>query len=59
MKTENQESILEQWQHKFDLIVRERNYWRKKAIDAKSDLIDLTASIEKLKNQIYNLTKNK
>tara|TARA_R110000803_G_scaffold147508_1_gene213062 strand:- start:518 stop:697 length:180 start_codon:yes stop_codon:yes gene_type:complete len=59
MKTENQESILEQWQHKFDLIVRERNYWRKKAIDAKSELSDLTPSIEKLKDQIYNLTKNK
>lgn len=59
MTKQNQESILEQWQHKFDLIVRERNYWRKKAISAKSDLIDLTDSIEKLKNQIYNLTKNK
>ena len=57
MTKQNQESILEQWQHKFDLIVRERNYWRKKAISAKSDLIDLTDSIEKLKNQIYNLTK--
>ena len=43
----------------FDLMLRERNYWRKKAVDAKSELSDLTPSIEKLKNQIYNLTKNK
>ena len=57
MKTQNQESILEQWEHKFDLMLRERNYWKEKAINAKSELIDLTDSIEKLKNQIYNLTK--
>lgn len=59
MKTQNKESIIEQWEHKFDLMLRERNYWKQKAIAAKSDLIDLTDSIEKLKNQIYNLTKNK
>ena len=59
MTKQNQESIIEQWEHKFDLMLRERNYWKEKAITAKSDLIDLTDSIEKLKNQIYNLTKNK
>lgn len=59
MKTENQESIIEQWEHKFDLMLRERNYWKQKAIAAKYELSDLTDSIEKLKNQIYNLTKNK
>ena len=59
MTKQNQESILEQWEQKFDLMLRERNYWKQKAIAAKSDLIDLTDSIEKLKNQIYNLTKNK
>lgn len=59
MTKQNQESILEQWEQKFDLMLRERNYWKEKAITAKSDLIDLTDSIEKLKNQIYNLTKNK
>ena len=59
MTKQNQESIIEQWEQKFDLMLRERNYWKEKAITAKSDLIDLTDSIEKLKNQIYNLTKNK
>lgn len=59
MKTQNQESIIEQWEQKFDLMLRERNYWKQKAIAAKSQLSDLTPSIEKLKNQIYNLTKNK
>jgi hypothetical protein len=50
-------NIINQWEHKFDLMVRERNYWRKKAIEAKSQLSDLTPTIEKLKDQIYNLTK--
>ena len=59
MTTQNQESIIEQWEHKFDLMLRERNYWKQKAIDAKSQMTELTPVIEKLKNQIYNLTKNK
>ena len=52
-----EENIINQWEHKFELMVRERNYWRKKAIETKSQLSDLTPIIEKLKDQIYNLTK--
>jgi hypothetical protein len=49
--------IIDQWSEKFDLMVRERNYWRDRCLKATKDLNNMQDSIERLKNQVYNLSK--
>jgi hypothetical protein len=56
-KSEKQEQIIEQWNEKFDLMVRERNYWRDRYLKATKEVDEMLDSIERLKNQIYNLSK--
>lgn len=54
---EKQQQMIDQWNEKFDLMVRERNYWRDRYLKATKDLNDMQDSIERLKNQVYNLSK--
>ena len=56
-KEEKQQQMIDQWNEKFDLMVRERNYWRDRCLKATKDVNDMQGSIERLKNQIYNLSK--
>lgn len=56
-KEEKQQQMIDQWNEKFDLMVRERNYWRDRYLKATKDLNDMQDSIERLKNQVYNLSK--
>jgi hypothetical protein len=56
-KSEKQEQIIDQWNEKFDLMVRERNYWRDRYLKATKEVDEMLNSIERLKNQIYNLSK--
>ena len=56
-KEEKQQQMIDQWNEKFDLMVRERNYWRDRYLKATKDVSDMQDSIERLKNQIYNLSK--
>ena len=56
-KEEKQQQMIDQWNEKFDLMVRERNYWRDRCLKATKDVNDMEDSIERLKNQIYNLSK--
>jgi hypothetical protein len=56
-KSEKQEQIIDQWNEKFDLMVRERNYWRDRYLKATKEVDEMLDSIERLKNQIYNLSK--
>jgi hypothetical protein len=56
-KIEKQEQIIDQWNEKFDLMVRERNYWRDRYLKATKEVDEMLDSIERLKNQIYNLSK--
>jgi hypothetical protein len=55
--SEKQEQIIDQWNEKFDLMVRERNYWRDRYLKATKEVDEMLDSIERLKNQIYNLSK--
>ena len=54
---EKQQQMIDQWNEKFDLMVRERNYWRDRCLKATKDVNDMQDSIERLKNQVYNLSK--
>ena len=54
---EKQQRMIDQWNEKFDLMVRERNYWRDRCLKATKEINDMQDSIERLKNQIYNLSK--
>lgn len=56
-KEEKQQQIIDQWNEKFDLMVRERNYWRDRYLKTTKDVNDMQDSIERLKNQVYNLSK--
>jgi flagellar hook-associated protein FlgK len=56
-KEEKQQQMIDQWNEKFDLMVRERNYWRDRYLKATKDVNEMIDSIERLKNQIYNLSK--
>ena len=56
-KSEKQEQIIDQWNGKFDLMVRERNYWRDRYLKSTKEVDEMLNSIERLKNQIYNLSK--
>lgn len=56
-KSEKQEQIIDQWNEKFNLMVRERNYWRDRYLKATKEVDEMLYSIERLKNQIYNLSK--
>jgi hypothetical protein len=56
-KSEKQEQIIDQWNEKFDLMVRERNYWRDRYLKSTKEVDEMLNSIERLKNQIYNLSK--
>jgi cysteinyl-tRNA synthetase len=56
-KIEKQEQIIDQWNEKFNLMVRERNYWRDRYLKATKEVDEMLDSIERLKNQIYNLSK--
>ena len=56
-KEEKQQQMIDQWNEKFDLMVRERNYWRDRYLKATKDVNDMQDSIERLKNQVYNLSK--
>jgi len=56
-KEEKQQQMIDQWNEKFDLMVRERNYWRDRCLKATKDVNDMQDSIERLKNQVYNLSK--
>lgn len=56
-KEEKQQQMIDQWNEKFDLMVRERNYWRDRCLKATKDVNDMEDSIERLKNQVYNLSK--
>ena len=56
-KIEKQEQIIDQWNEKFDLMVRERNYWRDRYLKATKEVDEMLDSIERLKNKIYNLSK--
>lgn len=56
-KSEKQEQIIDQWNEKFDLMVRERNYWRDRYLKSTKEVDEMLDSIERLKNQIYNLSK--
>ncbi len=56
-KSEKQEQIIDQWNEKFNLMVRERNYWRDRYLKATKEVDEMLNSIERLKNQIYNLSK--
>jgi cysteinyl-tRNA synthetase len=56
-KSEKQEQIIDQWNEKFNLMVRERNYWRDRYLKATKEVDEMLDSIERLKNQIYNLSK--
>jgi cysteinyl-tRNA synthetase len=56
-KSEKQEQIIDQWNDKFNLMVRERNYWRDRYLKATKEVDEMLDSIERLKNQIYNLSK--
>jgi len=56
-KEEQLQQMIDQWNEKFDLMVRERNYWRNRCLKATKDVNDMQDSIERLKNQIYNLSK--
>jgi cysteinyl-tRNA synthetase len=55
--SEKQEQIIDQWNEKFNLMVRERNYWRDRYLKATKEVDEMLDSIERLKNQIYNLSK--
>ena len=57
MNSEKQEQIIDQWNEKFNLMVRERNYWRDRYLKATKEVDEMLDSIERLKNQIYNLSK--
>ena len=59
MDTENKDNIINQLQHKYDLMARERTYWKNRSVELKKAIEDLSPVIEKLKDQIYNLSKNK
>ena len=56
-KEEKQQRMIDQWNEKFDLMVRERNYWRDRCLKATKEINDMQDSIERLKNQVYNLSK--
>lgn len=56
-KEEKQQQMIDQWNEKFDLMVRERNYWRDRCLKATKEVGEMLDSIERLKNQIYNLSK--
>jgi len=56
-KEEKQQQMIDQWNEKFDLMVRERNYWRDRCLKATKEVDEMLDSIERLKNQIYNLSK--
>ena len=56
-KEEKQQQMIDQWNEKFNLMVRERNYWRDRYLKATKDVNDMEDSIERLKNQVYNLSK--
>jgi hypothetical protein len=56
-KSEKQEQIIDQWNEKFNLMVRERNYWRDRYLKSTKEVDEMLNSIERLKNQIYNLSK--
>ena len=56
-KSKKQEQIIDQWNEKFNLMVRERNYWRDRYLKATKEVDEMLDSIERLKNQIYNLSK--
>jgi len=56
-KEEKQQQMIDQWNEKFDLMVRERNYWRDRCLKATKEVDQMLDSIERLKNQIYNLSK--
>ena len=56
-KSKKQEQIIDQWNDKFDLMVRERNYWCDRYLKATKEVDEMLDSIERLKNQIYNLSK--
>lgn len=56
-KEEKQQEMIDQWNEKFDLMVRERNYWRDRYLKATKEVNDMQESIERLKNQVYNLSK--
>jgi hypothetical protein len=57
MNSEKQEQIIDQWNEKFNLMVRERNYWRDRYLKSTKEVDEMLNSIERLKNQIYNLSK--
>jgi hypothetical protein len=57
MNSEKQEQIIDQWNEKFNLMVRERNYWRDRYLKSTKEVDEMLDSIERLKNQIYNLSK--
>lgn len=57
MNEEKQQQMIDQWNEKFDLMVRERNYWRDRCLKATKEVDEMLDSIERLKNQIYNLSK--
>jgi hypothetical protein len=40
-------------------MARERTYWKNRSVELKKAIEDLSPVIEKLKDQIYNLSKNK
>ena len=56
-KEEKQQQMIDQWNEKFDLMVRERNYWRDRCLKTTKEVDEMLDSIERLKNQIYNLSK--
>jgi len=56
-KEEQLQQMIDQWNEKFDLMVRERNYWRDRCLKATKERNDMQDSIERLKNQVYNLSK--
>jgi hypothetical protein len=56
-KEEQLQQMIDQWNEKFDLMVRERNYWRDRCLKATKETNDMQDSIERLKNQVYNLSK--
>jgi len=56
-KEEKQQQMIDQWNEKFDLMVRERNYWRDRCLKATKEVDEMLDSIERLKNQVYNLSK--
>lgn len=56
-KEDKQQQMIDQWNEKFDLMVRERNYWRDRCLKATKEVDEMLDSIERLKNQIYNLSK--